>query len=557
MTSEFRLGAVFAALLLGACGGGSSDGDTAGDAGDTVDKPAACTATGGEGYFSQVADAAGMCSDISEDVPLQNMHFMGGGLAMSDYNNDGQLDLYVAYGRNTRGQLYTFNGATFEAVPGNAGINPPGLDLAGYFVDIDGDGWEDFISIQYRDVDVEVFRNNGDGTFTEDTASTGILVDKGTFSMAATDYDLDGDVDLFFAHWGRVWQGNPATNYLYQNDGNGNFTDVSDIVEIIPSWRPPDRAFLGEHSFTPVFADVNGDAYPDLFLVGDFEGTQLLINNSGVSFTDATTDVITDENGMGNAVGDYDLDGDFDWFVSSIYNLSTDSKDYLGGESGNRLYRNDAGTFVDVTDQAGVRRGAWGWGSCFADFDNDGHLDIFQTAGMEQVGSDYDDPNDPLAAFLRDPSRLFMSNGDGTFTASEDLYRLGHTGQGRGILCTDYDADGRVDVLIANNGGVPSVFRNELETGNYIQVELRGPAGNRTAVGAKVTVNTPAGSYVQQLQLGQNYLSQEPRFLHFGLGEATTVSSITVVWPDAAQTVTQLLDVAAGQRVEMAHPSAP
>ena len=127
----------------------------------------------------------------------------------------------------------------------------------------------------------------------------------------------------------------------------------------------------------------------------------------GSGFVDFTTDVIDDKNGMGGTVADYDRDGDLDWFVSSIHTLERDDDD-VGSDTGNRLYRNmdGLGNFEDATDEANVRNGDWGWGSCFADFDNDGHLDLFHTNGYPDVDERYAD----------DPSRLFMSNGDGSFS---------------------------------------------------------------------------------------------------------------------------------------------
>ncbi|MDZ7645492.1 MAG: VCBS repeat-containing protein [Woeseiaceae bacterium] len=159
------------------------------------------------------------------------------------------------------------------------------MDTAGYFIDLDSDGWEDFVSVQYGINAIEIFFNN-QGEFFEDTGRTNIYVEKPTFSVAATDFDLDGDVDLFMAHWGAAWQEDePLTGYLWENDGTGHFTDRSNIVDIVPSFRPPPfDDVLAEHSFTPIFADVNGDPYPDLLLASDFEASQVLLNDNGMAF---------------------------------------------------------------------------------------------------------------------------------------------------------------------------------------------------------------------------------------------------------------------------------
>ena len=551
-----------ASSLLVACGGGGGSAP-AGQIPPPDPGPAptvSCTtptATGGA--FSQTSRALGLCYETSETIPALDIHIQGGGLAMSDIDNDGFLDLYVTHGIHEKGRLFLGTGSGFVAAPGNNGIQPTGLDNAGYFIDIDSDGWDDFISIQYVTNYIEIFRNDGAGHFTEATQASGIYLRKPTYSLAAADYDLDGDIDLFFAHWGYAWrEENPVSEYLWQNDGTGFFTDVSDIVDIRPTFRaPPFDDVLAEHSFTPTFADINSDGYPDILLAGDFSSSQVLLNESGTAFTDVTTAAISDENGMGAAVIDYDHDGDLDWFVSSIFfSGREEDKDYQGGITGNRLYANDGtGNFTEVTDAAGVRRGGWGWGSCFADFDNDGHADIFHTNGMRSVLSQPNSQDDPFYIYFDDPSRLFVAQGDGSFTDRADTLGVNHVDQGRGIICTDYDHDGRVDILVGTNGKSPTVFRNGFTNGNhYLQVDLDGPPGNLNGIGARVIVETAAGTQTQEVTFGSHYLSQQPYTLHFGLGSQTEIIAVTVTWPGRPAQQTRLENVATNQRLEIAAP---
>jgi len=541
--------------FLAACGGGGGGGGGNSGGGGTQPPPqptSNCTtrSTSG-GVFVQTTRALGLCYEVQNLEAATDTHVMGGGLAMSDVDKDGFVDLYVTHGMNEKGKLYLGDGTEFVLAPNNNGIRPRGLDNAGYFVDLDSDGWDDFISIQYVTNFVEIFMNDQAGNFVEATAATGIFMRKATYSLAAADYDLDGDIDLFFAHWGWAWNDVPVREYLWENDGSGFFTDVSGIVEIIPSFRaPPLDDFLAEHSFTPIFADINSDGYPDMLLAGDFESSQVLINNAGASFTDATTAAISDENGMGATVADYDRDGDLDWFVSSIYFTGRD-KNYSGGVTGNRLYQNDgSGVFTDVTDIARVRDGDWGWGSCFADFDNDGNADLFHTNGMRSVGSLNGDESDPFYVFFDDPSRLFLSQGGGLFGERALSSGINHEDQGRGVLCTDYDNDGWVDILVATNGKSPTIYHNRFDNGNhYLQIDLDGPAGNRKGIGARVTVETASGTQMQEVVLGSNYLSQQPSTLHVGLGAEAVVTAITVVWPDLARTETRIENIASDQKL--------
>ena len=249
------------------------------------------------------------------------------------------------------------------------------------------------------------------------------------------------------------------------------------------------------------------------------------------------------KNGMGNAVTDYDRDGDLDWFVTSIWD-----PDVENNGSGNRLYENidGLGTFEDVTEVAGVRAGHWGWGACFADFDNDGYMDIFHTNGHQDQAR---------AKFVTDPSVLFMANGDGTFTERATELGVVHTDQGRGVVCADYNGDGRVDIFVANNGKSPTVFRNDHQNSNhYVAIDLVGIDGNPEAIGGRVTVATASGTQMQEVQLGNGYLSHGPATLHFGLGTDDLITSIEVTWPGPDRRTSRVEGIAVDQRLELIHP---
>ena len=516
-------------------------------------------AAGPGGGFVDVTEAVGLAyavRPVEPDTDEDAARLEDGGLALVDIDGDRRPELYVATGGSEPGRLFSWDGRRFAARTGNGGISPAAPDRAGYFFDLNDDGAADFLSLHQHGV--QAFRNDGSGRFAAiPDPFPPASAQSRLFSMAAGDYDRDGDLDLFFAQWGKISDGlNAPLNYLWRNDGKGRFVDVTRIVPI-RTVRQPGLTTPLEVSFTPTFSDIDGDGDPDILLAGDFGTGQVLRNEGGRRFTDIRDGVITDENGMGAAVGDYDRDGDMDWFVTSIHDPEGRSGE---GPTGNRLYRNRGdGRFEDATDAAGVREGGWGWGACFADFDNNGHVDLFHTngygvteAGQYGLQEDY---VRKYAGFLDDPSRLYMANGNGAFTERSFELGIRHTGQGRGVVCADYDGDGRVDILIANHNAAPTVYRNVLETGNrWLAIDLEGRHENPLAIGARVTVSTDRGRQVQEVRLGGAYLSQAPATLQFGLGPDPAVRAVEVEWPGPGSQVTRVENVQADRRLVIRQP---
>ena len=191
------------------------------------------------------------------------------------------------------------------------------------------------------------------------------------------------------------------------------------------------------------------------------------------------------------------------------------------------VYRNKGdGTFEDVTEAAGVRLGSWGWGSCFADFNNDGHLDLFHVNGY--ITGNFN----TNAAFLKDESRLFINNGDGTFEGYRQDLNLSDRGQGRGLVCFDYDLDGDIDIFVANNQQAPALYRNDGGNDlNFLHVRLGGDALNSEGVGARITVVTGALSQVREIRAGNNFISSNPAEAYFGVGTAKVIDEVRITWP--------------------------
>jgi hypothetical protein len=508
--------------------------------------------------FSDVSRSAGLCYTPSSTKTDSAASRMSGGIAVSDYDADGLLDFYVSHGRDGHGRLFKqTSDHQFVELTEQAGIVATSISRGAAFMDINLDGKPDLISTQGGPNWLQIFANNGDGSFTDITQATGINLTKPAFSIAAGDYDLDGDLDLFFAHWLTDNTANPL-EHLWQNQGDTSFIDDSQTLEIRTikgTFLATDRSAEMEYSLTPIFADVNNDRYPDLLLTGDFNSSQLLINNSGVGFVDQTTDVFSDKAGMGAAVADYDNDGDLDWFVSAIGDPIANNLEFAA-YSGNRLYKNQGmGHFVDATNEAGVRQAYWGWGSCFADFNNDGYQDLFVVNGYDGL-SEEDSVRNIYTIFNENPAVLYVNNGDNTFTERATELGAIHTQMGRGLACFDYDRDGDQDMFIANSGAAPTILRNNhfAQGQHFLNIRLQGLTANPQAVGARVYITVADEQRMIELQLGNNYLSQNPVEAHFGVGLAQQVDSVRIEWPGLGGDITEMENVAIDQFLVIPHP---
>lgn len=458
---------------------------------------------------------------------------MGGGLAAADIDADDDIDLYFVGGDGAPNAFYRNEGANrFTQIGSSLNLDTTHMGSGPAFADIDGDGDLDLFIGAVEGDPFYLFRNDA-GSFTDVTALSGIAVTaSNSISASFADYDLDNDLDLFLSHWGNAPQ--PDTESLWQNNGDGTFVSASVqsgiAAQLITSGG---LSGLFDYSFTAVFSDIDRDGDPDILLSSDFRTSKIFVNNGDGTFTDATDrDIVIDRNGMGGVAGDYDNDGDMDWFVTSIFNTNNPADP----NPGNRLYRNEGNNiFADVTDAAGVADGGWGWATCMEDFDNDGDLDIFHVNGWEQV-----DPRDAGGSndFTFDQVRYFESQGDGTFVEAAQEAGLIDTGQGRGVACFDSDRDGDIDLVLTNNQNVKSVtfYQNELSGNNrYLSVRLSGNGLNSGAIGALIEITDGTRTQIREIRASNNFVSQGPAEAHFGLGQADSVD-LTVFWPDGTQT---------------------
>ena len=517
--------------------------------------------------FNDATEASGISYEHAylRPTPASEPEEFGGGVASGDYDGDGLVDLFVLRGDIGPNQLYrNLGGNAFEEVGEAAGVAYTKSANENYrhsgpaFADVDGDGDLDLFmgGIEYDPS--FLFRNEGDGTFTDVTPGSGVdtVFARYTLSAAFGDYDLDGDLDLFLSHWGtpRVVGELVDTEHLWRNDtadGVIRFTDVSLAAGIAPDIIEADQveSFGGsgfDYTFSPTFARIDGDRYPDLVITGDFRTSMVYLNNGDGTFENVTDrNVIVDRNGMGSALGDYDGDGDLDWFVTSIWS-QPDAAGNQRFELGNRLYNNRDGLFEDVTDAAGVRDGGWGWAACFADFDNDTDLDIYHTNGwIEPFAPDN---------FDMDASRLFVSAGDGTFSEQAGEAGIADRQRGYAAVCADFDNDGDVDVFQAHRRteDAATLWRNDTTGNHYLKVRLVGSSPNTQAAGARIRATVGDKELLREIVIGSNYTSQNPTVQVFGLGGASSVDTLVVEWPDGSTTTRT--NVISGTTLVLEHP---
>ena len=268
-----------------------------------------------------------------------------GGVAAGDYDRDGDVDLYVVRGDVGPNLLFRNRGdGTFQEVGAAAGVNVTGaLGNGPVFGDYDGDGWLDLLIGGIETTAPALFRNFGNGTFQNVTASCGVTYAGDTHSSSFGDFDGDSDLDIFMTHWGAPQF---TGGHLWRNNGSGSFFEWDSQAGF--SLFGDD---LFEYTYTGTFADIDNDDDADVLVAADFHTSEVYSNDGDGTFTETTTAAISDQYGMGSAVADYDNDGDLDWFVTSIWDTINDPEPGFTRD-GNRLYKNQGnGTFTDVTDR--------------------------------------------------------------------------------------------------------------------------------------------------------------------------------------------------------------
>lgn len=458
--------------------------------------------------------------------------WQSGGAAAGDFDRDGLVDLYVT--RQFQSPiLYRNTGqGTFVDVTAQAGLtfnNSSAGTNGAAWGDIDNDGDLDLYVTALHSYRYYLYTNNGNGTFSEEAVARGAdltnTVSRSGQSVAFGDYDRDGYLDIAAAEWLRRRSSSQFNSQsglrLLKNQGGANagkFTDTTASAGlVIPG--DPTSASKPPVSFTPRFADMDRDGKTDMIVTSDFGTSQLFWGKGDGTFQNGTlaAGVGTETSGMGSTVADYDRDGLLDWFVTSIDYGTTSSSE------GNRLYRNRGDrTFSDRTSAGGVRKGDWGWGTAFLDFDNDTLADIVMTNGSQLFG-------------FVDQMKLWRNAGNGSFTDVSAAAGVNDGRFGTGLLTFDFDNDGDLDIYVVNNAGKPLLLRNDGGNLNdWLRVKTVGRESNRDGIGAFITLTDASLSkpIVLEMDGGSNYLSQSEMIAHFGLGDFTgTIDRVSILWP--------------------------
>ena len=502
--------------------------------------------------FTDIRKAAGIdfVQDSTQTDEKYYLETMGTGVAWIDYDQDGLLDLYLvqsaateAYkpARPLRSALYHNNGdGTFTDVTEKARVGGQGHYGQGVAVgDFNNDGFPDLYVTGYGSA--ILYRNNGDGTFSDVTAQAGVA-DDGNWSSSAGwfDFDKDGWLDLVvtnYIDWSpktNLWCGehkpgfrsycNP-NNYrgqkttLYHNNHDGTFTDVSEKSGV---------GNAESKGMSMVLADLNNDGWPDIAIANDTWPNFLFENNHDGTFTDvslisglAASEDGRYEAGMGIDAADVDGDGNLDIYITHLdFEL-------------NRLYHNNGdGTFSDATYSSGIGNKAIllsGVAAKFIDYDNDGWPDILQANGamLDNVQLYHS-----LVSY-KEPLLMFRNLGHGKFEkVSESLGPdFNRPMAGRGLATADFFNDGQVGIAVNCRGEAPLILRNAGTPNHWVEILLIGAKSNRDGIGSLLKLSSGGVVQVDQAKGGTSYMSASDPRIHFGLGKRSKIDSLQITWP--------------------------
>lgn len=462
-----------------------------------------------------------------EEVAQLSHISVNNGMGVADYDADGDLDLFLVgyysflpHDASTWNRLLenkgdgTFEDVTIEAGFTNQFVNLDvraslGEKMGASWGDYDNDGFPDLFLTNSR-LD-QLYHNNGDGTFTDVTEVAGVAGCHECYSASSLwwDPDKDGDLDLFISSIN-------GPNTFYLNQGDGTFADMTEAYGF------PATGYSITWMAIPL--DVNQDGFQDLITINDTHDNQVYLNRSGNSFLEASRAYRMDDDGagMGAAIGDVNNDGLFDLYITQIYNHKPNP---LFINTGQQRFSNEA-------EKYGVENCGWGWGTQFLDFDHDGDEDIAAVNGVVSKQSvngkeQVDEPNYFFKNLLMEGERTFE---DWSVAAGTDALA-----RARGLEAFDYDQDGDLDLLVANVEEVPFLYQNTTVNGStlpdqhWLQVQLEGTVSTRDALGTSL-IATVGDQTFSRLHHGAAFMGQSIKPVHFGVGKAEKIDQLFIKW---------------------------
>jgi hypothetical protein len=513
---------------------------------------------------------------------------VGTGVAIGDYDNDGRPDIFVVSKTGSCRLFHNLGNWKFEDVTEKAGVGDHGAAAriwkqGATFVDVNNDGLLDIYVCRFNAPNL-LYINQGDGTFKEEAHAYGLDVTDGCVMAYFYDYDRDGWLDVFIQTNVLDAAAHPEgqRSYLFHNNRNGTFTNVTDRAGVAPG-----RA----HGNSAVWWDFDGDGWPGLYVANDFDVPDALYrNNRDGTFTDVIAHVVphTPYSSMGSDLVDVNNDGRLGLFVADM--AATDHvEDHRAmaasrarmrvPEEGseevrqfpcNALYLNTGtGRCLEAAHLAGLDATDWTWSPLWEDLDNDGRLDLFVTNGMYREIHNQDliarrtmagsvlaggqiVRNSPVFA---NKHFAFRNLGGLRFENVSSAWGLDQKGVSFGAAFGDLGGDGNMDLVYSNYQAGVTLLRNNSDTGHRVICALRGTRSNRFGVGAKVTLESAAGIQVRTLTLGRGFMSSSEPIVHFGLGEDAVIRRLTVSWPSGA--VQMFGNLPTDRRFTITEPSAP
>ncbi|WP_221031287.1 FG-GAP-like repeat-containing protein [Actomonas aquatica] len=536
------------------------------------------------------AAASGLINENPYDDPAMwtTAHYtefqggsIGSGIASGDIDGDGLVDLYVVNKVRPNQLFRQVAPFRFEDITTSAGVaGTTAWNTGATLADIDNDGDLDLYVCQFNAPNL-LFINDGAGHFTEEAAARGADLTSASVVGAFADYDRDGHLDLFVLTNVQRAATHPdgEADVLLRNRGDGTFEDVTLAAGL---------ASVDERGHSASWFDANADGWPDLYITNDFAKPDHLYQNNGDgTFTDtADRDLpATPWFAMGSDFGDINNDGLFDLFAADMAGTTHYKSKVTMGDMGglvdtmdrmetpqymrNFLYLN-SGTdrFFEIAQMAGVKSSDWTWSPRFEDLDNDGFLDLHITNGMVRSFIDSDlintarrlhSPAEVIRLMKNSPplkeNHLTLRNdGHLHFKKVQKDWGLDHEGISFGSTFADFDRDGDLDLAYVNYDASVSLYRNDSPAGHRVILELVGTSSNARGVGTVATIDAPQGKLTRMLSVARGVLSSSEPILHFGLGDTTTIPTLTVRWPSGiVQTFT---DLPADRRYTLTEPTA-